>query len=415
MNISQTIQETRKARGLTLSALAGAAGIHKSTLSRWERGISLPFTTELTKVLDVLQVSDSERRRCFQSLNAPRAVQLTSPQSGAGTAPVATWEILRALRLRAGLTQGDAARAVGVSQGLVTKWEKGECRPSDTQIHRLCHAFRSTPEESVFLTSRAWQEIDPLPQDKDALDAAVLYLEHHDPSPYRAGQYLALAARYQSLFQMGKISEIEAIDVYGNYGYYLSWRFDRQHTGRDIVAPVLKGISRSRGPLTWGQIESVTAHVDYCFVENRGQEARDLLLGVADRIPHGSRDWWLDYMALAAECLGEIDVASRLYRDCLRFVASARNDSLRRGRYVNFLIRQERYREALTVLTPPPSGETRHSLLADYLIYSADIYAGLGDRRDALNCLYKVDAYMRPHNFGVRSAYIQKRIYELEN
>ena len=59
------------------------------------------------------------------------------------------------------------------------------------------------------------------------------------------------------LYQQGKLSEVEANDIWGIYGYYLSWRFDRHADGVRVAAPSLATIKHSSRPLTHGQAEGL--------------------------------------------------------------------------------------------------------------------------------------------------------------
>lgn len=104
-------------------------------------------------------------------------------------------------------------------------------------------------EETLFLTTRGWQEQEPLPLDKTRLDAVVDYLEFQDTSPHRELIYLTLAGRYQRIYQLGKLSETEATDIWGTYGYYLSWRHNR-HDDPHPPGALAFGITKAVGSLT---------------------------------------------------------------------------------------------------------------------------------------------------------------------
>ena len=170
--LGRTLQAYRKARGLTIGDLATRAGVHRTTVSRWERGKAVPFIHELARVLDVLDVSQKDRLVCYKSLEAPPAIQLTDTKNPT-MLPVSGGELLRALRQRARVSQRTVARAANVAQSLVVKLEKGECWPGNEHLHAFCFAIGATPDELAFLATRAWRQTDPLPMDKDALDSAI--------------------------------------------------------------------------------------------------------------------------------------------------------------------------------------------------------------------------------------------------
>ena len=158
--LGRTLQGQRKACGLTIQALATKAGVHRTTVSRWERGEAVPFVHELTRVLDTLNVSQKERQGYYRSLEAPRGIQLMD--AGAVSAlPISSGELLWALRQRAGVSQREVARAANVAQSLVVKWEKGECWPSNEHLHVFCFAIRASQDELIFLTTRTWNQVDP--------------------------------------------------------------------------------------------------------------------------------------------------------------------------------------------------------------------------------------------------------------
>jgi len=61
--------------------------------------------------------------------------------------PLAVWNpkaMLRA-RDRMGMSQHDLARAVGVSQQAVGKWEHGVCAPRTSVLLRVCKALNLDP------------------------------------------------------------------------------------------------------------------------------------------------------------------------------------------------------------------------------------------------------------------------------
>ena len=137
--LGRALRAQRKACGLTIQALAAKAGVHRTTVSRWERGEATPFAHELTRVLEILKVTPQERQAHYQSIEAPRALQIARANTNANL-PVSLGEFLWALRQRAGVSQRQVARVAGVAQSLVVKWEKGECWPNMEHLHAFCFA-----------------------------------------------------------------------------------------------------------------------------------------------------------------------------------------------------------------------------------------------------------------------------------
>ena len=48
---------------------------------------------------------------------------------------------LKVLRVMANMNQAEAAERVGVSQGVVSDWERGQYKPSPASISRLAEAY----------------------------------------------------------------------------------------------------------------------------------------------------------------------------------------------------------------------------------------------------------------------------------
>ena len=192
--IGETLRAARVRQGLSLGALALKAGVNKSTLSRWESGKTVPYAPELNRVMEALDLSPSARQKCRQSLDAPRALQIE--HCAAQTAPVSSGELLRALRVRSRVRQDEAAQAAGVTQSMVSRWEAGECWPEGDKLHALCFALGATGDEVLFLTTRGWQQQEPLPLDKEALEEIVHYLDYHDTMPDRYGGSFPKCVRF---------------------------------------------------------------------------------------------------------------------------------------------------------------------------------------------------------------------------
>ncbi len=58
---------------------------------------------------------------------------------------------LRAARVNAGITQKDAADAVGVSNKTMVKWEKGAAYPNVVQAFILCRLYGIPFDDIIFL------------------------------------------------------------------------------------------------------------------------------------------------------------------------------------------------------------------------------------------------------------------------
>ena len=57
---------------------------------------------------------------------------------------------LAAARINAGMTQEDAAKAIGVSKWSIINWEKGRVSPKYSQMVKLCEVYKM-PLDAIFL------------------------------------------------------------------------------------------------------------------------------------------------------------------------------------------------------------------------------------------------------------------------
>ena len=397
--IGETLRAARVRQGLSLGALALKAGVNKSTLSRWESGKTVPYAPELNRVMEALDLSPSARQKCRQSLDAPRALQIE--HCAAQTAPVSSGELLRALRVRSRVRQDEAAQAAGVTQSMVSRWEAGECWPEGDKLHALCFALGATGDEVLFLTTRGWQQQEPLPLDKEALEEIVHYLDYHDTMPDRSLTYLALAGRYHTLLQTGKLSEAEASAIWGIYGYYLSWRFNRHAEGARVAAPARASLKQTRGPLSIGQLEAVTAAVEHGRHGKQGADALRLLSEVEHRMTQTHRAWWLTCVADAAESVGNLALATATYQEAIYHAPNALTLHSYQNLFIWLLCRNGLYREAHSYLVPVVAGETRPIVKATNYRNHAWVLAGLGERNEGQRYLSQMNALDDTYQLGL--------------
>lgn len=61
---------------------------------------------------------------------------------------------LKAARTNAGLKQMDVCKAIGISQGALSRWEHGVSEPGINQAKALCKLYKVSIDEVIFLPSR---------------------------------------------------------------------------------------------------------------------------------------------------------------------------------------------------------------------------------------------------------------------
>lgn len=144
---------------MTIRRLAQLAGIHPSTLSRWEAGFVRPSLYEFDALMNALGASDIERRCALEWIDAPRAL---SRLHAAQPAPAGSQakphiplpgDLLRAMRQRRGWTLEQTAKQMHISVATLYRWEHSEAWPSEEQLHQLCALLQAHFQEQVALSA----------------------------------------------------------------------------------------------------------------------------------------------------------------------------------------------------------------------------------------------------------------------
>ncbi len=121
--LGRLIRHHRQRQGLSRDALADMLGVDPSTVQGWER----------------------RGHRPWPGLHARLAGVLGLP-TAAAEAGTTFGERLRTARLRAGLTQRELAKRVGVGQQVVSEWESGKRAATGKQCDRLSGMLGHCPE-----------------------------------------------------------------------------------------------------------------------------------------------------------------------------------------------------------------------------------------------------------------------------
>ncbi|WP_158171131.1 helix-turn-helix domain-containing protein [Rhodococcus sp. JT-3] len=124
------LRRYRQARKATIEDLADAAGVSAQTVSAWETGRAAPTPELLAKVAAELRLTVAD------------LVPIPSDQLG-----------LSDLRVQAGMTQGRAAEALGISATLLGRIEKGRKEFDDARAQQLAELYGAAKA----LVSEAWQ------------------------------------------------------------------------------------------------------------------------------------------------------------------------------------------------------------------------------------------------------------------
>lgn len=57
---------------------------------------------------------------------------------------------LRAARINAGLTQQQVEEKTGIARSTLTRWEKGETKPSQSNLVRICDLYQIAQSQIVW-------------------------------------------------------------------------------------------------------------------------------------------------------------------------------------------------------------------------------------------------------------------------
>jgi transcriptional regulator with XRE-family HTH domain len=346
---------------------AQQAGIHRATLDRWEKGRVQPYLAELTALLSVLDVSEQQKRHVLGLMDAPRAVrqirqEVTHIAQQSGMAPMPHGgDLLRALRMRRGLSLEEAARRIQISGGTLRRWEKMEVWPSLEQLHRLCYALEAQEEEIIALTMGRFSQKPRL--EKTSLDSlqerlysGIMALEHR-PGYYSLFELalLQLEADAWPLALRSEAGKQMLIQIYAYHAQRLSFR-ERLAEADSVAERALELMtSRLKPERFWMYPVLVSARASV-FRGERPTPKRGLEIL---RPWHTVAQWpdmqaWLlsdmaKYIGLSGEREASLTLAEQACRVAERF-GDAGELCLRRWDKASLLLQAERPREALAIL-----------------------------------------------------------------
>ncbi|MBW3622373.1 MAG: helix-turn-helix domain-containing protein [Armatimonadetes bacterium] len=147
------LRQLRTERKVSLNRLALKAGVTKSTLIRWESGAHRPRLPELDSVLTALDASPDQRERAYAFLDVPRA---RSGLDEKAEALPTVGDLLRAMRLRRGMSLEGVAASIGVHTSTVSRWEGGQVTLPLELREPLLDLFRARPTEREAMRERRW-------------------------------------------------------------------------------------------------------------------------------------------------------------------------------------------------------------------------------------------------------------------
>lgn len=108
------LRATRRSRGLSAEYVARSLGVHRMTVTRWERRERLPGGDHVTRLANLLELDRRELTAFFDAVRPPSAG--LGPARGHG---------LRALRRRASIPVRRLAEQLQVNSARIYGWESG--------------------------------------------------------------------------------------------------------------------------------------------------------------------------------------------------------------------------------------------------------------------------------------------------
>lgn len=400
LEIGKMVNKLRSERGLSLRGLAQLSGVGKSSLSRWEAGSSFPGIPEIEAVLNAMQVSEDERKTALGQLQAPRALERL--QALTGDRPPLSGDLLKAMRLRSRLTQTEVASRLGITQGMLAKWEIGGDWPSEERIHSLCYILRAREEELIallhgrFLPSAfddslwEWDKIFDISQElmhpsaetSTLRDLRFITLEshlwhqslHQPAASYFLTRTFALHSRF--LHETGRLSEAHR---YSEKTLLLV----KQGTPALVQLP---------DPV-WLDAVMVRARLEGCdgARPDPSRAAKILIQWLPEACRLEYRAWMLSDIAMMLSHTGDSACAVELSSKAIEYAARGRwagEVGFRTCDHARVLLGLGRPGKALKVLTAKIGEFEMPATVVSALIIMAQAFVELNQHMDARECLH---------------------------
>jgi len=419
MQLGDYMRQLRRSQRLTLAQLSATAGVSLSTLNRWETGAFQPRLAELEATLRALGAAPSQREQVLALVEAPRAVARMREEAQereadlmglAGHAPTAG-DLLRAMRLRQGMTLEQVAAGLGVAPRSVRRWEQSETALPLERLDDLCRLLAVTAEERVALSQQRlwlwtpeWQSPLSLEAALDQCKRLTAQMSHGDTALMDL-RFLSLEAQLwpqaaknaaarrvlaraftthaQYLLVTGRSSEVQvysdrALDLVVGKFKPEDWWFLPVHASGAVLAPHLGTLLRNRR-----RVEYLRRWLD--LTDDRIWQTglyRDMAQYASESGHFEAALGWISQ----AEALAE-----RLYPASLY---------LSRHVHANVLLAAGRPREAFRRLPSPEAAEfSVHQELYD-ANQRVEVMRALGDHTGAQDWLNRAYALCREHGLS---------------
>ena len=131
---SAQLRELRSEHKLTQQQVAQALGITAQSVRNWEAGRSVPDDANQAKLVEFYGL-EVDSWLAFLSDRLEDLIP-TTPET-----PRVDSALLRELRVKSGMTQGEVAKRIGVSRHSVNEYERNKLKPSGAVVDRLADLY----------------------------------------------------------------------------------------------------------------------------------------------------------------------------------------------------------------------------------------------------------------------------------
>ncbi len=337
--------ELRQLRGLSATTLARQSAVSRSSLYNWETGRSTPRLQELEAVLRSLGASAKQKQDALQRLGAPRAQKRLKEIVTASHDLPHGGDLLRAMRLRRGWTQAEAASLLKVSQPTVARWERADAWPTPVVLQEICYTLQAHEREvaaltqghQVFATSLSGKDALQTPEELDiSLKAIDNQLETPEGYALADLQYLGLTAQAVPVLQEKKWGQLQLAWILVRHAAYLSLRCQSAEAGRisEQILRLLPNGSEFTKDHRWYYI-ALSAEIYWANWKYPVKEqARVLEHWLDSPLDDKSQSWLTSQLGTSLLAQGEVEAALEMMERSVRYISrsSARPSEVQRRR-----------------------------------------------------------------------------------
>lgn len=365
------LRKLRHRSAISRIRLAERAGIALRTLAYWEAGERLPRIPELDAVLKVLEASAAERLHLLSLLNIPRGRQQARSEAKRSSSHpwVDAGDLLRAIRLRNGWTQAEAAQRLGIQRYTLIHWERGNSRISDEYFERFCTLMGVQAEERLALlagrlTLPEWTAAPTLEVLADSVTRLSAQRTAHnvplfDLTALAVKQQLSLHAAH-SPHARGLLAQAELA-----HAYWLEFQW-RQPEAKACLARTFALLEDESAPsVTWMDAFELKTHFMMYPPATKHTAIQRLSYDLISQLPESRRFFLLCDTAMYEQIMRDNAAAMRCLAQAEPLIAKTEDETEAENYFrltaARIQVRQRASMTALGWLLDSDSGAFRHS------------------------------------------------------